>query len=146
MRGDPEYLTRQAHASRDRLGVARIDLWQLHRIDPTVPRDEQFSAIRALIDTGVIRHAGLSEVSVGEIEAARAYFPVATVQNRFNLADRSNEAVVDYCEANAIGFIPWFPLASGRLAERGTILDRVAAGHDASPGQIALAWLLQRSR
>lgn len=145
MRGDPEYLTRQAHASRDRLGVARIDLWQLHRIDPTVPRDEQFSAIRALIDTGVIRHAGLSEVSVGEIEAARAYFPVATVQNRFNLADRSNEAVVDYCEANAIGFIPWFPLASGRLAERGTILDRVAAGHDASPGQIALAWLLQRS-
>lgn len=84
-------------------------------------------------------------MSVGEIEAARAYFPVATVQNRFNLADRSNEAVVDYCEANAIGFIPWFPLASGRLAERGTILDRVAAGHDASPGQIALAWLLQRS-
>lgn len=144
-RGDPDYLVRQAHASRERLGVERIDLWQLHRIDPAVPRGEQFAAIRSLIDGGVVRHAGLSEVTIEEIEAAGQYFPVATVQNRYNLADRSSEAVLEYCERRGIGFIPWFPLASGRLAERGTILDRVAARHEATPGQIAIAWLLKRS-
>lgn len=95
-RGAPDYLVRQAHGSRERLGVARIDLWQLHRIDPAVPRNEQFAAIRSLIDGGVIRHAGLSEVTIEEIEAAGQYFPVATVQNRYNLADRSSEAVLDY--------------------------------------------------
>ncbi|MET3356506.1 UNVERIFIED_ORG: aryl-alcohol dehydrogenase-like predicted oxidoreductase [Xanthobacter viscosus] len=144
-KGDPDYLLRQAHASRDRLGVERIDLWQLHRIDPAVPRSEQFAAIRTLIDTGVIKHGGLSEVTIDEIEAAQRYFPVATVQNRYNLADRTSEAVLDYCEANAIGFVPWYPLGSGKLAEPGTILDRVAAAHGASPGQIAIAWLLKKS-
>lgn len=144
-RGDPEYLLGQAHRSREVLEVERIDLWQLHRIDPRVPRDEQFAVIRQLLDTGVIRHAGLSEVSVADIEAARLVFPVATVQNRYNLADRGSEAVLDYCEANDIGFIPWFPLAAGRLTEPGSILERISRHHNATPGQIAIAWLLQRS-
>ena len=143
--GDPDYLVRQAHASRDRLGVDQIDLWQLHRIDPAVPRGEQFAAVRMLLDTGVIRHAGLSQVTVEEIEAARRVFPVSTVQNLYNLADRSSEDVLDHCERHGIGFIPWFPLASGKLAGKGTLLDRIASGHGASPGQIALAWLLKRS-
>ena len=144
--GRPEYLMQQAHLSRWRLGVERIGLWQLHRIDPKVPRDEQFDAIRQLIDAGVIDHAGLSEVSVGDIEAAARVFPVATVQNRYNLVDRASEAVLDYCEKNAIGFIPWFPLAAGELAKPGAALDTIAQRHRASPGQIALAWLLKRSR
>ncbi len=144
-RGDPEYLIRQALRSREFLGVEKIDLWQLHRIDPRVPRDEQFAAVRHLLDSGVIRHAGLSQVSIEEIEAACAYFPVATVQNRYNLADRSSEAIVDHCEAKGIGFIPWFPLAAGELAGPGTILDQVAARHGGTAGQVALAWLLQRS-
>ena len=143
--GDPDYLVRQAHGSRDRLGVDQIDLWQLHRIDPAVPRGEQFAAVRMLLDTGVIRHAGLSQVTVEEIEAARRVFPVSTVQNLYNLADRSSEDVLDHCERHGIGFIPWFPLASGKLAGKGTLLDRIASGHGASPGQIALAWLLKRS-
>ncbi|MBB5770244.1 aryl-alcohol dehydrogenase-like predicted oxidoreductase [Brevundimonas vesicularis] len=144
-RGDPDYLIAEARGSRERLGVERIDLWQLHRIDPTVPRLEQFQAIRALLDAGVIRHAGLSEVSVEEIEAAREIFPVSTVQNRYNLADRSSEAVLDYCTANGIGFIPWYPLAAGRLTAKDSVLSRIAAGLGANPGQIALAWLLRRS-
>jgi aryl-alcohol dehydrogenase-like predicted oxidoreductase len=143
--GRPEYLIQQAHASRRRLGVEIIDLWQLHRIDARVPRDEQFAAIRSLIDAKVIRHAGLSEVSVEEIEAARAVFPVATVQNKYNLGDRASEAVLDYCEANGIGFIPWFPLAAGELSQPGGALDRIGKAHQATPGQIALAWLLKRS-
>ena len=143
--GDPDYLVRQAHGSRDRLGVDQIDLWQLHRIDPAVPRGAQFAAVRMLLDTGVIRHAGLSQVTVEEIEAARRVFPVSTVQNLYNLADRSSEDVLDHCERHGIGFIPWFPLASGKLAGKGTLLDRIASGHGASPGQIALAWLLKRS-
>lgn len=144
-KGDPDYLMREAHASRDRLGVETIDLWQLHRIDPKVPRGEQFAAVRSLIDTGVIRFAGLSEVSVAEIEAARAVFPVATVQNRYNLADRTSEAVLDYCAANGIGFIPWYPLAAGDLARPGGPVDAIARRHGATPGQIALAWVLRRS-
>jgi pyridoxine 4-dehydrogenase len=144
-RGDPDYLIAQAERSREALGVERIDLWQLHRIDPRVPRDEQFAAIRQLIDAGVIRHAGLSEVGIDDIEAAQAVFPVTTVQNRYNLADRGGEAVLDHCEANGIGFIPWFPLAAGRLTEPGSLLDRIAARHGASPGQIAIAWLLRSS-
>ncbi|HXT05534.1 MAG TPA: aldo/keto reductase, partial [Roseiarcus sp.] len=103
-RGDPEYLIKQAHASRERLGVEIIDLWQLHRIDSRTPRDEQFAAIKSLLDAKVIRHAGLSEVSVAEIEAAAKVFPVATVQNRYNLGDRASEAALDYCERNGIGF------------------------------------------
>ncbi|SDA35909.1 aldo/keto reductase [Sphingomonas sp. NFR15] len=144
-RGDPEYLLAQAERSREILDVERIDLWQLHRVDPKVPRDEQFAAVRQLIDTGVIRHAGLSEVGIDDIVAARAVFPVATVQNRYNLADRASETIVDYCEAHHIGFIPWFPLAAGRLTEAGSVLEIIAARHDATAGQIAIAWLLRRS-
>ena len=143
--GRPEYLIQQAHTSRRRLGVETIGLWQLHRIDSKVPRDEQFGAIKSLISAGVIRHAGLSEVSVAEIEAAQKAFKVATVQNRYNFADRSSEDVLDYCEKHGIGFIPWFPLGAGDLAKPGSALDAIAHAHDATPGQIALAWLLQRS-
>ena len=143
--GRPEYLIQQAHTSRRRLGVETIGLWQLHRIDSKVPRDEQFGAIRSLIGAGVIRYAGLSEVSVAEIEAAQKAFKVATVQNRYNFADRSSEDVLDYCEKHGIGFIPWFPLGAGDLAKPGSALDAIAHAHEATPGQIALAWLLQRS-
>lgn len=143
--GRPEYLIQQAYKSLRKLGVERIDLWQLHRIDPKVPREEQFGAIRQLIDEGVIRLAGLSEVSVEDIEAARKVFPVASVQNRYNLVDRTSEAVLDHCTAHGIGFIPWFPLAAGELAKPGSVLDRIAAAHAATPSQIALAWTLKRS-
>jgi pyridoxine 4-dehydrogenase len=143
--GRPEYLIQQAHKSLRNLGVAQIGLWQLHRIDPKVPRDEQFGAIKQLMDDGVIRHAGLSEVSVEEIEAASKVFKVASVQNRYNLVDRTSEAVLDFCEKGGIGFIPWFPLAAGALAEPSSILDTIAKRHQAAPGQIALAWVLRRS-
>jgi pyridoxine 4-dehydrogenase len=144
-KGDLQYLVNAAHKSRERLGVETIALWQLHRIDPAVPRDEQFVAVKSLLDGGVIQHAGLSEVSVEEIEAARKLFPVATVQNRYNLVDRQSEAVLDYCEKHAIGFIPWYPLAAGDLAEPGGLLDKIAHTYKVSPGAIALAWLLKRS-
>lgn len=144
--GDPDYLIRQAHKSREQLGVERIDLWQLHRIDPKVARDEQFAAVKTLLDEGVIRHAGLSEVSVEEIEAARKVFPVATVQNKYNLVERQSEAVLDYCEANGIGFIPWYPLAAGELARPGGAVDTIAQTYNATAGQIALAWVLKRSK
>ena len=143
--GRPEYLIQQAYLSRRRLGVERIDLWQLHRIDPAVPRDEQFGAVRELMDRGVIRHAGLSEVSVEDIEAARQVFPVATVQNLYNLVNRKSEAVLDYCAEQNIGFIPWFPLAAGSLARSGSVLSEVATRLGASPSQVALAWVLRRS-
>ena len=144
-RGRPEYLIQQAHGSLERLGIDQIGLWQLHRIDPSVPRDEQFGAVRHLIDSGVIRHAGLSEVSVADIKAASKYFKVATVQNCFNLGERRSEDVLDYCTAHGIGFIPWFPLAAGELTRPGSLLNAIARKHQASVGQIALAWLLQRS-
>jgi pyridoxine 4-dehydrogenase len=143
--GRPEYLIQQAHRSRRQLGVERIDLWQLHRIDPAVPRDEQFGAIKALLDAGVIRYAGLSEVNVEEIEAASKHFKVMTVQNRYNLIDRSSEDVLRYCEAHGIGFIPWFPLAAGDLARPGSPLDAASKRHGATAGQVALAWMLRRS-
>lgn len=143
--GRPEYLRQQALMSLRFLGVEQIGLWQLHRIDPNVPRDEQFGAIKSLLDDGLIRHAGLSEVSVEEIEAARAVFPVSTVQNRYNLIDRTSEAVLAYCEMHGIGFIPWYPLAAGKLEKPGSLLDGIAKAHHATPGQIALAWLLKRS-
>ena len=143
--GRPEYLIQQAHTSRWRLGVEMIDLWQLHRIDPKVPAKEQFDAIASLIKDKVIRCAGLSEVSVPEIEAAAKVFPVVTVQNRYNLTDRASEAALDYCEKQGIGFIPWFPLNAGDLAREGKALDAIARKHNATPGQIALAWLLKRS-
>jgi len=143
--GNPDYLIEAADKSRERLKLERIDLWQLHRIDPNVPQGEQFAAIKSLIDRGVIRHAGLSEVSVEEIKAAQKVFPVATVQNRYNLAERQSEAVLDYCENQSIGFIPWFPLAAGDLAKPGGALDNIAKAHKVSPGAVALAWLLKRS-
>ncbi|MBB4121958.1 aldo/keto reductase [Martelella radicis] len=143
--GRPEYLRQQVHKSLRNLGVEKIDLWQLHRIDKKVPADEQFGAIKEFLDEGLIAHAGLSEVSVADIEAARKVFPVATVQNRYNLVDRTSEDVLDYCEKHNIGFIPWFPLAAGDLAKPGSLLDDIARKHDAAPSQIALAWVLKRS-
>lgn len=143
--GRPEYLIQEAYRSAWKLGVEQIDLWQLHRIDPRVPRDEQFDAIHQLQSAGLIRHAGLSEVTIEEIEAAREVFPVATVQNRFNLADRGSEDVLDYCEANGIGFIPWYPLAAGQLTKPGSILSQLANRKGVSASQIALAWTLKRS-
>jgi pyridoxine 4-dehydrogenase len=143
--GRPEYLIQQAHKSRWRLGVERIDLWQLHRIDSKVPANEQFDAIKSLIRDKVVRCAGLSEVNVAEIEAASKFFPVATVQNRYNLADRASETTLDYCAKNGIGFIPWFPLNAGALAREGSALDSIGRRRKASPGRIALAWLLKRS-
>jgi pyridoxine 4-dehydrogenase len=143
--GHPDYLISQAKGSLRKLGVKQIALWQLHRIDPKVPRDEQFGAVRQLLDEGIIQHAGLSEVSVADIEAARRVFPVATVQNRYNLVDRGSEDVLAYCAANNIGFIPWFPLAAGELIQPGGLVDRIARARGATTGQVALAWLLQRS-
>lgn len=143
--GRPEYLIQQVHKSLRNLGVEQIDLWQLHRIDPKVPAREQFDAIKSLLDSGLIRHAGLSEVSVADIEAASKHFKVATVQNRYNLVDRTSEDVLDYCAKHNIGFIPWYPLAAGDLAKPGSLLDTIAKNHNAAPSQIALAWVLKRS-
>jgi pyridoxine 4-dehydrogenase len=143
--GKPDYLIAQAHRSLEILGVKQIALWQLHRIDPKVPRDEQFAAVKQLLDDGIIAHAGLSEVSVEDIKAAQKVFPVATVQNKYNLVDRGSEDVLDYCEAQNIGFIPWYPLAAGDLAKPGSVLDTIAHKHAATPSQIALAWVLKRS-
>ena len=143
--GHPDYLISQAKGSLRKLGVKQIALWQLHRIDPKVSRDEQFGAVRQLLDEGIIHYAGLSEVSVADIEAARRVFPVATVQNRYNLVDRGSEDVLAYCAANNIGFIPWFPLAAGELIQPGGLVDRIARARGATTGQVALAWLLQRS-
>jgi pyridoxine 4-dehydrogenase len=143
--GRPDYLIKEVHKSLKQLGVEQIGLWQLHRIDPKVPAGEQFGAIKSLLKDGLIAHAGLSEVSVAEIEAASKVFKVATVQNRYNLVDRGSEAVLDYCEKHGIGFIPWYPLASGSLAKPGSVLDAIARKHDAAPSQVALAWVLKRS-
>jgi aryl-alcohol dehydrogenase-like predicted oxidoreductase len=145
VRGDPAYLRQEALGSRERLGVERIDLWQLHRIDPAVPRKEQFEAIRSLVDDGIVRFVGLSEVSVADIEEARRYFPVVTVQNRYSIADRQHEDVLEHCAAHGIGFIPFFPLAAGRLSEEDSPLSNSARAHGVTPSQIALAWLLQKS-
>jgi len=143
--GRPQYLRQQVTGSLARLGVDRIDLWQLHRIDAGVAQSEQFGVIAEMQTEGLIRHVGLSQVSVAEIKAAEKVFKVATVQNLYNLADRSSEDVLDYCAAQGIGFIPWFPLAAGSLAKPGSALDGIAKRHGASPSQIALAWLLKRS-
>ncbi|WP_201722850.1 aldo/keto reductase [Caulobacter sp. BP25] len=128
-----------------RLKVERIDLWQLHRVDPNVPEADQFGFIADMIEQGLIRHAGLSQVTIEQIKTAQQYFPVATVQNMYNLAHRVDEDVLDYCEANGIGFIPWFPLASGGLAQPGGLVDALARAKGASASQIALAWMLKRS-
>ena len=143
--GRPEYLRQCCLMSLRRLGVDTIDLWQLHRIDAKVPREEQFGVMKELQDEGKVRHLGLSEVSVEEIKAAQEVFTVATVQNLYNLTNRKSEDVLDYCAEQGIGFIPWFPLAAGKLAEPGGPVAEIAAAHDATPGQVALAWLLVRS-
>jgi pyridoxine 4-dehydrogenase len=143
--GRPDHLIAQAKRSLKKLGVEQIGLWQLHTVDGRVPRGEQFGAVRKLLDDGFIRHAGLSNVSVVEIDAARKVFPVTTVQNRYNLADRKSEDVVDYCAANGIGFIPWYPLAAGELNRRGGAVARIAKAHNVTGAQVALAWLLRHS-
>jgi pyridoxine 4-dehydrogenase len=146
--GRPEYLIQQLHKSLRNLGVERIDLWQLHRIDPKVPADEQFGAVKEMLDQGLIRHAGLSEVSVRNIKAASKHFEVATVQNRYNLTERGSDDVLDYCDQHGIGFIPWFPLGAGALARPGELhdtLDKIAKRHSATPTQIVLAWTLRKS-
>ncbi|MDQ6783388.1 MAG: aldo/keto reductase [Actinomycetota bacterium] len=143
--GRPEYLRQECEMSLRRLGLERIDLFQLHRIDPKVPADEQFGLLAELIDEGKVRHVGLSEVTVSDIDAAREVVPVVTVQNMYNLTERKSEDVLDYCEAQGIGFIPWFPIASGELAKPGGPVDSVARTTGATPSQVALAWLLRRS-
>ena len=143
--GRPEYLRQCVQMSLRRLKLEQIGLWQLHRIDPKVPREEQFGVIADMLREGLIAHAGLSECGVEDIEAARKLFPVATVQNLYNLANRRSEAVLDYCEREGIGFIPWYPLAAGDLARPGGVLQTIARKLDASPSQVALAWVLRRS-
>jgi pyridoxine 4-dehydrogenase len=145
MNGKPEYLKAQAEKSLRLLGLERIELFQLHRIDPEVPLADQLGALVDLQSEGKIGRIGLSEVSVPEIEAAREITRVATVQNRYNLSERSAEPVLDHCEREGIGFIPWFPMATGRLARPGGPPQRIAEDLDATPAQLALAWLLQRS-
>ncbi len=143
--GRPEYLRQGVMMSLRRLGMERIDLWLLHRIDPKVPRDEQFDAIKQMQQEGLIRHVGLSEVNTEEIQAAQKFFQVASVQNLYNLVTRQSEEVLDYCTRNDIGFIPWYPLASGSLAVPGSLLDEIAHKHNTTPSGIALAWILKRS-
>ncbi|HTK11483.1 MAG TPA: aldo/keto reductase [Ktedonobacteraceae bacterium] len=143
--GRPEYLRQCVLMSLRRLGLERIDLWQLHRIDAKVPRDEQFDAIKQMQQEGLIRHVGLSEVNVEEIQAAQKFFNVVTVQNLYNLVNRQSEDVLEYCERANIGFIPWFPLAAGDLATPGSLLDGIARKNQVTPSAVALAWLLKRS-
>jgi pyridoxine 4-dehydrogenase len=144
--GRPERLRAGLEGSLRRLRLERIDVWQLHRIDPEVPEEDQFGVIREFQREGKIRHAGLSEVTVEQIERARKFFDVVSVQNRYNLADREWESVLEYCDREGIGFIPWFPLQTGKLAGKEGTLTRIADAHRATPAQIALAWLLERSK
>jgi aryl-alcohol dehydrogenase-like predicted oxidoreductase len=141
----PERLKECCEASLRRLKLDRIDLYQLHSPDPKVPLEDSVGALKELQDEGKIRHVGVSNVTVDQLERARAIVEVVTVQNEYNLEERESEDVLDHCEREGIGFIPWFPLAVGRLAEPGGPLDKIAAAHDAAPGQVALAWLLARS-
>jgi aryl-alcohol dehydrogenase-like predicted oxidoreductase len=143
--GRPEYLRQQVELGLRHLGVERIALLQLHRIDAKVPLADQVGELKALQDEGKIAHIGLSEVSVDEIEQARKVAEIVSVQNRYNFADRAAEDVLDYCAANDIGFIPWNPLAVGKLATEGSPLRTFAEEKGATPSQVALAWLLHRS-
>jgi pyridoxine 4-dehydrogenase len=144
--GRPEYLRQECEMSLRRLKVDRIELFQLHRIDPAVPAGEQFGLLRDLQKEGKVHHVGLSEVQVHEIVAAQKVVRIATVQNMYNLQNRQAEPVVDYCEKEGIGFIPWYPIASGKLLESGGVLAAMAEEVSATPSQIALAWLLRRSK
>jgi pyridoxine 4-dehydrogenase len=143
--GRPEYLRQQTEMSLRILGVERIDLQQLHRIDAKVPLEDQIGELRLLQDEGKIRHIGLSEVSVDQVEAASRIAPIVSVQNLFNLARRDAEPLLDYATEQGIAFIPWFPLATGKLVEHGGPLTAIAERLGASPSQLALAWLLRRS-
>lgn len=143
--GRPEYLRQQTELSLRKLKVDSIDLLQLHRIDPKVDPEEQFGVLRELQDEGKVQALGLSQVSVAELEAAGRHFTVSTVQNRYNLTDRSSEDVLRYSEENGIGFIPWAPISAGELARPGGPLDEAAKRLGATTSQVALAWLLRRS-
>jgi aryl-alcohol dehydrogenase-like predicted oxidoreductase len=143
--GRPERLKECCEASLRRLRLERIDLYQLHSPDPQVPLEDSLGALKELQDEGKVRHIGISNVSAEELERARAVVDVVTVQNRYNLTDRHSESLLETCERDGIGFIPWFPLAIGELARTGGPLDDLARRHDAAPGQLALAWLLARS-
>ncbi|HEX8927100.1 MAG TPA: aldo/keto reductase [Terriglobales bacterium] len=144
--GRPEYLRENVEMSLRRLKLERIDLWQLHRIDPNVPAEDQFGEIRKLQDEGKIRHVGLSEVRPPEIEQARKIVPVVSVQNLYNIGNRGYEDTLEYCEKNKLAFIPWFPVAAGKLAQPGGVLDETARKHNATVAQLAIAWLLHRSK
>ena len=143
--GRPEYLRQQVELNLRHLGLERIDLLQLHRIDTTVPLEDQVGELAAMRSEGKIRHIGLSEVTVQQLTAAQAVAPIVSVQNRFNLVDRASTDVLDFAEGNGIAFLPWFPLATGKLAGPDGPLAKVAARLDATPSQLALAWLLRRS-
>ena len=143
--GRPEYLKQCVLMSLRRLKLDRLDLWQLHHIDPKVARNEQFEALAEMQREGLIRHLGLSNVSLEDVRAARRYFRVATVQNLYNLVNRQSEAVLDHCEKEGIGFIPWYPLAAGELAAPGGVVDEIAQRHGVSRAAVAVAWLLRRS-
>jgi aryl-alcohol dehydrogenase-like predicted oxidoreductase len=143
--GRPDYLRQQCEGSLRRLGVERIDLFQLHRVDEDVPADEQYGLLKELRDEGKVAEVGLSEVTVDQIEAAQRIVPVVSVQNQYNIAQRGGDDVVDFCQGQQIGFIPWFPLGSGKLSRPGGPLDRVASELGATVSQVCLAWLLRRS-
>jgi pyridoxine 4-dehydrogenase len=143
--GRPEYLRQCVQLSLRHLGVERIDLWQLHSIDAKVPRAEQFGVMAEMQNQGLIGQLGLSNANVEDIKAASRFFKVATVQNRYNLVDRASEDVLNHCEQHGIGFVPWFPLAAGALTQGKTILTGIANRLGATPGQVALAWVLKRS-
>jgi pyridoxine 4-dehydrogenase len=143
--GRPEYLRQEAEMSLRRLGVDRIDLFQLHRIDPQVPLAEQVGELARLQQEGKIRHIGLSEVTVDQLKQAQRYATIVTVQNKYNLEERTAEPLLDHAAKHGIGFIPWFPLATGGLAKEGSALTQMAKRLHATPSQLALAWLLHRS-
>ncbi|MEO3936199.1 aldo/keto reductase [Dermatophilaceae bacterium Soc4.6] len=143
--GRPAYLRQQVELGLRRLGLERIDLLQLHRIDPEVPMADQVGELRALQDEGKIRHIGLSQVSVAELKQAQEVATIVSVQNLYNLTDRSSEELLDHCTQQGIAFIPWFPLATGALSKQDGPLAEAARAHDATPSQLALAWLLRRS-
>jgi pyridoxine 4-dehydrogenase len=143
--GRPEYLTQQVEMSLRWLKKDVLDLWQLHRIDAKVPVEESLGAIKKLQEAGKIRFVGLSEVTVDEIKQARKVVEIVSVQNEYNIGNRKSEAVLEYCESEGIAFIPWFPVAAGKLAQPGGKLDEIAKKHDATVSQLSLAWLLYRS-
>lgn len=144
--GRPEYLRQCVEMSLRRLKLQRIDLYQLHRIDPKVPAEEQFGELKKMQEEGKIRHIGLSEVKPAEIDNARKTIRVVSVQNMYNIADRQHEETLQYCEKNKLAFIPWFPVAAGKLAKPGGVLDEIARMHHATTAQLAIAWLLHRSK